>query len=278
MMIPPEIVQPVVLQIAEETAAQINSYFNPVTIALFLGGIVVAMVMYYQWRWGKICSENVQILIVKSDGHGEYELAPQHGGSVSLQNKHNDSVRTWPINALSTIDVPYPGDGFVPRALQKTIRQVVVSEEDWEPLINRSPYKEKIASPDVIMFIQDLATKVQDIKPELALELVGLADELSPSPTREMIASPAVLGNLINEKITEAVITVNKETLDTLSRLTGKISSVLTVNVFYIGIAIVGVLTLVTLVLSIMGKGEMGQIIEDLELIKKSIGIVGSAP
>ena len=274
MIIPPEIAQPAVLQIAENTAAKINSYFNPVTIALFLGAILVGMVVYFQWRWGKEVSENVQLLIVRSDGHGDYQLVPQHGGSVSLTSQHNDSVKTWPINKLATIDVPYPGAGAIPKFLQKTIRQVIVDEEDWEPLLNRSPYKEKIASPDVITFIQDLATKVQDLKPELALELVGLADELSPSPTREMIASPAVLGNLINEKITEAVITVNKETLDTLSRLTGKISSVLTVNVFYIGIAIVGVLALVTMVLSIMGKSEMGQIVKDLELIKRSIGIV----
>ena len=232
----------------------------------FVGLLAVALV-FLQWKWGKTASENVQLLVVMPDGHGEYELAPLSGGSVTLKNPHNDSVQMWPINKLSTIDVPYPGVGAVPRALQKTIRQVIVDSDDWEPLLNRSPYKEKVASPDVILYIQKLAERVQDADPELSDELLNLSDALSPSPTREMIASPAVLGNLINEKITEAVITVNKETIDKITGAIQKLATVVQTNTFLIGIGVVGLLCIITLVLTIMTRSEVAQ-------ISKAIGVV----
>jgi hypothetical protein len=256
---------------APDAAAKINSYFTPGNLIIGLIVILVGTLLYYQWRWGKTCAENVQVLVVKSDGHGDYQLAPQQGGSVTLKNPNNDTTRLWPINKLSTIDVPYPGDGFVPGFLQKSIRQVVVDEEDWEPLLNRSPYKDKVASPDVVQFLQDLAVRVND--EEMGLELTQYAEELSPSPTREMIASPAVLGNLINEKVTEAVITVNKETLDTLTALTRKIGNILSANTFYICIGIVALLSLVTMILSISDKSAIAKAVSDLSEIKTTLGI-----
>ncbi len=247
-----------------DMAGKINQYIPVIffVVAFFCGAVI-----FLQWRWGKVASENVQLLVVKSDGHGDYELAPQRGGSVTIKNPHSDTVQTWPINKLATIDVPYPGVGFVPKALQKTIRQVIVDEEDWEPLLNRSPYKEKIASPDVIRLIQDVAESVQDAKPELAITLAGLADELSPAPTREMIASPAVLGNLINEKITEAVITVNKDTIDSVTRLLSRVNNLLQNNTFYIGVGIVGLLCIINLILMVTIKSDIGA-------VSKAIGIV----
>ena len=256
---------------AADPAAKVNSIFSPANYIIFLVLLVVGLVTYYQWRWGKTCRDNVQVVVVRADGHGDYELAPQSGGSVSLRNPRNNTVRMWPINRLSTIDVPYPGAGLVPSFLQKTIRQVVVDEEDWEPLLNRSPHRERVASPDVVVMLQQLIEKVDGTAyPELVERAMLLTDDISTAPTREMIASPAVLGNLMHEKITEAVITVNKEMLDSVSGLMKRLGKLVSPTMFYIGTAAILILLAV---MAFMTIPKMGQIVDDLDTVKTAIGI-----
>lgn len=256
---------------AADAAATVNSVFTPVNYVIFLVLLVVGLVMYYQWKWGKTCRDNVQVVVVRADGHGDYELAPQSGGSVSLKNPRNNTVRMWPINRLSTIDVPYPGAGLVPGFLQKTIRQVVVDEEDWEPLLNRSPHRERVASPDVVAMIRILVEKVDsDAYPELVEKAIQLTEDISTAPTREMIASPAVLGNLMHEKITEAVITVNKEMLDSVSSLMKRLGKLVSPTMFYIG---TGAILLLLAITAFMTIPKVGQLTSDMEQIKEAIGI-----
>lgn len=231
--------------------------YVPVLVAMVV--LLFVLTIYLQYKWGKTVRENVQVIVRKADGHGDYGLAPQQGGSVSLKNPHNNTTRLWPINALATIDLPYP-HGAVPDWMKKNIRTVLVDEEDWEPLLNRSPYKEKVASPDVIQYMQNLAERVQTSDEELSNELMQMAEELSPAPTREMIASPAVLGNLINEKITEAVITVNKETIDTLKNLVGRIGNVLTANLYWIGVGILALGLVASIALTVMARNDVSAI------------------
>ncbi len=256
---------------AADPAAKVNSIFTPTNYIIFLVLLVVGLVTYYQWRWGKTCRENVQILIVRGDGHGDYDLAPQAGGSVSLRNPRDNTVRMWPINKLSTVDVPYPGAGLVPSFLQKTIRMVAVDEEDWEPMFNRSPHRERVASPDVVVMLQQLIEKVDsDSYPELVEKAMLLTDDISTAPTREMIASPAVLGNLMHEKITEAVITVNKEMLDSVSGLMKRLGKLVSPTMFYIGTAAILILLAITAFMTIP---KIGQIVDDMETVKTAIGI-----
>lgn len=211
------------------TVEAINAYFTPLDYFFYLMTLLVIMVVYYQWKWSKVCKNNVLILVQRSDGHGDYELAPQDGGSVTIGK--DDKARTWPINELATIDVPYPGVGFIPRFMQKQIRMVVVAETDWEPITNRSP-------------------------------------------DREMIASPAFLANLIHEKITAAVITINKEMWDSLTTLTQKLNKILSPTVFYIGIgltlAAIGFLAY-QIIPAMTVISEMGA---KLDAISRALGVI----
>ena len=251
------------------------TYFQPWHIGLYLFVVFVVMVVYYQWRWASICKTNLQVLIAMAGGGGEFVLSPKIGSEVAIKNPHNDTVRMWPINELSTIEIPYPGVGFVPAFLQKTIRLVIVNEGDWEPMLNRSRHGEKVASPDVI---EELINIASTAKQPTQVAITKYVQQLSTSPTREMIASPAVLGNLMHEKITEAVITVNKEMIDQLAGITSRLSKVLNPLHFYIGMGLVLVLLgfIAFQIMPIMSSiGDLGDVSDKLDAIMKSLGIAG---
>ena len=241
--------------------SEISSALNNI---LYLLTFLVMLTVYYQWRWSQTCRRKIQVLVVRADGHGDYEYAPQAGGSVSLRDPKSNTTRLWPINELATVSVPYPASGLVPRFLQKTIQQVVVDEKDWEPLINRGPHRNNLASPDVIAALAQFATVLTDPKQKEALEMYK--DQLITTPTRHIIASPAVLGNLMHEKITEAVITVNKEMIDDIGKLTKRLNRMVSPTVFYIGIgAILAVLFYVIF--------QVTEMTEQLDAICQAIGL-----
>lgn len=212
------------------TPEAINAYFTPLDYILYMMALLVGMVTYYQWKWAQVCKHNVLVLVQKSDGHGDFELAPQDGGSVSLKNRANNTTRLWPINELATIDVPYPGVGFVPNFLQKQIRMVIVSETDWEPLTNRSP-------------------------------------------NHEMIASPAFLGNLMHEKITEAVITVNKEMLDSIANVTKRLGKMVSPVMFFVGIGIVAIISIFAVYSTAQIASKTDSALDEIHQIQRSYGI-----
>ena len=246
-------------------------WFQPWHVFLYLFVIFVVMVVFYEWRWAKTCSENIQILVAQTGGGGEFKLAPKtSSGSISLTNPNSNTVRTWPINELATIEVPYPGVGFIPAFLQKTIRMAIINEGDWEPMLNRSPHMDKIASPDVKDFmLNELLPKITD--GPLKARLEKLIGDIATGPTREMIASPAVLGNLINEKITEAVMTVNKEIFDRVEGLMRRLSKLINPNVVYVGLglALVGIIVVIFM---------LGNLQTDLEAIHRALGITTPVP
>lgn len=256
------------------------TYFQPWHIGLYLFVVFVVMVVYYQWRWASICKANLQVLIAMAGGGGEFVLSPKIGSEVAIKNPHNDTVRMWPINELSTIEIPYPGVGFVPAFLQKTIRLVIVNEGDWEPMLNRSRHGERVASPDVLQVLLEIVEDIEDDEGSDATckRIKTLVSKLSTAPTREMIASPAVLGNLMHEKITEAVITVNKEMIDQLAGITSRLSKVLNPLHFYIGMGLVLVLLgfIAFQIMPIMSSiGDLGDVSDKLDAIMKSLGIAG---
>lgn len=245
--------------------------------ALFLGVPFVLMVFYFQWKWAKDCTNYVRVLVAQLGGSGAFFMAPKTGGEVSIKNPHTGTTRTWPINELSTIDVLYPGVGFVPEFMQKTIRMAIVNEGDWEPLLNRSPHLRKIASPDIVMVLEKIRDNTTN--GELKSTLIGVLDGISTGPTREMIASPAVLGNLFQEKISELAVTVAKDIINPLNEAIKKLGERLNPVIVYIGLGLVLVL-MVYLVFQIKpiidkldGMGNIGTIARDISLIKQSLGI-----
>ena len=107
---------------------------------LYMGIPFVLMIFWFQWKWAKDCNKYIRVLVAQKSGGGAYKLAPKEGGEISITNPADGSTRTWPVNELATIEVPYPGVGFVPAFMQKTIRMAIVSEGDWEPMLNPVSY------------------------------------------------------------------------------------------------------------------------------------------
>lgn len=253
------------------TGAEVNSWFTPFHYLVYLGAVFVGMVVYYQWKWADTCRKNIQVLVAQQGGGGEYILAPKGGGAVSITNPNSGSVKTWPVNELATIDVPYPGVGFVPLFLQKSIRLAIVSEGDWEPMLNRSAHMRKIASPDMIMALETVA---ETATPEIRKALMTILDGVSTAPTREMIASPAVLGNLLQEKISELAVTVAKDIVNPLNEAIRKLGQRVNPTIVYIGLGLIAILAVVTLfqVMKIANM-DVGDMAKDVGLIKQALGV-----
>ena len=250
-------------------ASAVNSYFTPFHYIVYLGVPFIAMICYYQWRWSEICKNNIQVLVAQAGGGGSFCLAPKVGGEVSIKSPTSNTIRTWPVNELSTIDILYPGVGFVPAFLQKTIRLAIVNEGDWEPMLNRSRHYEKVASPDVVTMLTEIA---EDASEEIQDKIGRLLKGISTSPTREMIASPAVLGNLLHEKISEVVMTVNKETLEKLDMALKRLGKQINPTIVYVGLGMVLIL-LAFVAYQLSGMSDVKDVAEDIGLIKQSLGI-----
>lgn len=254
------------------TPEVVSSWFTPFHYFVYLAAVLVIMVVFYQWQWAKTCKNNVLVLVVHSDASSHYLLSPKTGGSVALKSPTSDTVRMWPINKLSTIVVQYPGVGWVPGFLQKQISMVIVDEDDWEPLLNRGSYNEKVASPDVVAALKTIADS-DGVDEEMQNKLKAIYEVLSTAPTREMVASPALLGNLMHEKITEAVITVNKEMLDSISGLMRRLGKLVNPTVVYIGLGLAVVLLIFIVYQVVPALSGMEDVADDVNAIKRSLGI-----
>lgn len=253
------------------TAEAINAWFTPFHYFVYLGTLFVLMVVWYQWRWARICKNNIQVLKVQQGGGGEFVLAPKTGGQVSIKNPHTDMTQTWAINELATIDVLYPGVGFIPAFLQKTIRLAILNEGDWEPLLNRSPHMLKVASPDMVLALEGIVKEVKDetVQKKISAVLEGVRT----SPTREMIGSPAVLGNLMHEKISELAVTVAKDIMNPLNEAIKKMGQRINPMLVYIGLGLIAIL-LAYLVFKIAPVIEqMEGLAGEINLIKLALGV-----
>lgn len=254
------------------------TYFAPWHIGLYLFVVFVFMVVYYEWKWAKTCKNNIQVLVAQQGGGGDFFLAPKAGGQVTITNPQTDEVRTWPVNELATIEVPYPGVGFVPNFLQKTIRLAIVNEGDWEPMLNRSPHREKIASPDVVEFLQLLADETEDAKKKATI--TKMVNGLATGPTREMIANPATLGDLMRSSVMKALATVSTDLVDLLKSVNAKLGKVVGPNpmIVYIGLGLTIILlgfTLFQIMPIVSSIGDLGDLSDKLDAIMKALGIAG---
>ena len=241
---------------------------------IYLGIPFVLMVFYFQWRWARTCGKNIQLLVVEQGGGGSFQLAPKSGGSVSVKNPTTGIIRVWAVNELSTIDVLYPGVGFIPGFMQKQIRMAIVNEGDWEPLLNRSPHMQKIASPDIVEGLEAIVKGLDEKSDAKTIKkITSLLDGVSTSPTREMIASPAVLGNLITERITELAVTVAKDIMNPLAEAIKKMGRQLNPLIVYIGLGLI-VILLAFMIYTLLPVLEgMEGFIDGMETIKLALGV-----
>jgi len=200
---------------------------------------------------------------------GNFFLAPKSGGEISIRNPHSNTTRTWPVNELATIDVLYPSVGFVPEFLQKTIRMAIVHEGDWEPLLNRSPHLLKVASPDMVMALEKIRDSTEGTTKKKIEELLK---NVNTSPTREMIASPAVLGNLLHERVSELAVTVARDIINPLQEVIKKLGARINPTIVYIGLGLIAGL-LVYLIFQVAALEGMESLAEDVNLIKQALGV-----
>lgn len=240
--------------------------------AIFLGIPFVILVFVAQWHWAKTCDHNIQVLIAQRGGGGAYRLAPKEGGVVSIENPETKEIRTWPINELATIDVPYPGLGFLPRWMQKSIRLAIVNEGDWEPMLNRSPHRKKIASPDVVVFLRELA----EDNPNLAELINEFLDGISTGPTREMVADPSTFGSLMRSTVMRALATIGDDVMEMMKGLRAQLARAAGLNPTWVylllGLNIV-LIAFVIYQLMQMGSTDVGTLIEKVDAIQKALGV-----
>lgn len=241
--------------------------------ALFLGIPFIILVFVAQWHWAKTCDRNIQVLIAQRGGGGAYRLAPKDGGVVSIENPETKEVRSWPINELATIDVPYPGLGFLPRWMQKSIRLAIVNEGDWEPMLNRSPHRKKIASPDVVLFLQDVA----DSNPNLAESVNKFLDGISTGPTREMVADPSTFGSLMRSTVMKALATVGDDVMEMMKGLRAQLARAAGLNPTYVYLLLLlNAILAGFLVYQVMqmGNADVSTLIDKVNSIQKALGVV----
>lgn len=253
-------------------AEAVNAWFTPFHYFVYLGTILVILISFLQWRWSKTSQNNILILVAEQSGGGRYALAPKQGGSVTIKNPNTGVGNTWPLNELATIDVLYPGVGFIPEFAQKTIRLAIVSEGDWEPLLNRSPHGQKVASPDIVVELKKIAEQLTDgeVKDHLKDMLTGV----STAPTRDMIASPAVLYNVIHEGVSRLAVTLDKGITETLEKAMKRLGQSVNPTIVYIGLGLTLVLLAVNLYFMVgISSTEMGTLGADIQAIKQALGV-----
>lgn len=250
----------------------VNAWFSPFHYFVYLGTLMVLLIVFLQWKWSRVAKNNILLLITQQGGGGEYILSPKSGGEVTIKNAKTGIVRMWPINELTTIEVPYPGTGFVPGFLQKSIRMAIVSEDDWEPLLNRSPHRSKVMSPDVITTLLTIASSSTNTSTKKAIN--DLLEGVATAPTRAMIASPAVLGNLIEEKISQLAVTVAKDVINPLNEAMKKIGKNINATYVYIGLGLI-IILLSYMIISI--PPAMSELESSINQIKDSLGILGGS-
>ena len=247
----------------------VATYFGPLNLIMYLVIILAIMVVIYQWQWTKKCANNVKVLVSMPDGSTETAYAPKSGNYVALPVPESNTVRLWPINKLSSVEVLYPGDGFIPMFLQKKIKMVIVDSEDWEPMLNRGSYSHLVASPDVVSAIRDIADDYKDAREDLN----ALADSLSTAPTRDMVASPAVLGNIMKEKVTELAVTISRETFDKMEGFTRKLDKLPNSLIIYVGLGAIAIMLVIVLVNLMPAMSAVSELKTTLAAIKAALGM-----
>ena len=260
------------------TGADVNAWFTPFHYFVYLGIILIGMILSYQWKWAQKVDKYVKLIVVKPDGSSDTDYALKEGSSVAITNPKTGTVKLWPITDVATIEMLYPGDGFIPVFLQKKIRTTIVDENDWEPLLNRGAYSDNVASPDVKAKLREIAETL-DEEDKTRKQLLALSEGLKTAPTREMIGSPAILGNIAKEKVSELAVTVAKDVMNPLQEAIKKLGKQLNPTIVYIGLGLVAIL-LVYAVFQLqmvsntgIGDVDIGKLTKDVELIKQALGV-----
>lgn len=244
--------------------------------ALFMGVPAIIIAIYAQYSWWKTCTTKIKVLEVKNAGGSKVSYVAREGSDVTIENKDMGITKTWPINQLATIPMPYPELGILPRWLQREIQTVILHEGDIEPLLNRSPHREKIMSPDMVKVLLSIADKCDE---DVRSELTKLVSNVSTGPTRELIANPAIMGDLKASGVMKALATVSNDLLEALKNINKRLSMFVSLNptYVYIGLALAVILSGVSIYFSqqasVGASANLTDMANKVNAIYNSLGI-----
>lgn len=206
-------------------------------VGIYLGIPFVLLMFIGQYIWWKRAKTMVKVIEVKTIGGTRVHYVPKEGNVVTIENKEMGVTRSWPVHELATIPMPYPEIGLLPEFLMREIQTVILIEGDWEPLLNRSPHRKGIMSPDALEFLRGLAHKYglpekdndgNEVKAALAPDMADEVDEflkgVSTGPTRYPIAAPDVLGALKVSTVMKALASVSDDLLEALKQIRNQLA------------------------------------------------------
>jgi hypothetical protein len=241
---------------------------------IYMGPLAVIAGLVSMWLWERTCRLKIRVVTIKTAGGTTVDYVPKQGDTISIQNKDEGTTRTWPISRLATIPRPYPDlAGLLPRFIQREIQEAILIEGDWEPLLNRSPHREKVMSPDVVKYLQQIAKDT----PAVSDKINSLLDGVSTSPTRELICSPEVLGALKVSTVMKALASVSDDLLEALKQIRNQLARFAGLNATYVYIGLVLILILQCVILYFtINAGQATDISalnEKLDVISKALGV-----
>lgn len=241
-------------------------------LGIYLGIPTVILIFVGMYMAERVCRRKNKVIYVREDGDTDVEYVDKEGGQVRVTNPVTKVDRLWPITHLSTIGQPYPDLGILPRFLTREIRTVIVVEGDIEPLLNRSPHRDNVVSPNVMEILKKLKER-DDCTKDIQSTLQEILDNVVTGPTRDLVARPEWAGALERSSVLKALASVGDTLLDELTRMRNQLARFTGLNAtyIYIGLALSIILNGILLYFVIQPAG--GTEVEMLQKIMDSLGI-----
>lgn len=240
---------------------------------LFMGPIAIIGGMVCMYLWERTCRTKIKVLLVRTAGGTNTYYVDKEGNEVTIQNPTTGWSGTWPISALATIPQPYPDvAGLLPRFLQHEIQLAIFIEGDIEPLLNRSPHREKMMSPDIYNALLDM----REQSPSLASSIDKLLDGVSTGMSRDLIASPDWVGSLRKSTALKALASVSDDLMEALKQIRNQLARFAGLNstYVYIGLGLIIVLLAFDLFFTVQGgQADVAEMKTKIDAIYNALGI-----
>ena len=209
---------------------------------LFMGPLAVVGGLVAMWLWDRTCRRKIKVLLVKTAGGTATYYVDKEGDTITLENPSTKWTGTWPISSLATIPQPYPDlAGLLPQFLQREIQVAIIVEGDWEPLLNRSPHRDNVISPNVAESLKATLEWLPDTEEgkKLGSKITGILDNIATGPTRELIASPSLFGSVKMTSVMKALATVGDDLMEMMKGLRTQLLRVAGLNPTYVYILLI---------------------------------------
>ena len=246
---------------------------------IFMGPLAVIGGLVAMYFWDRTCRRKIKVILVKTAGGTATYYVDKEGDTITLENPATKWTGTWPVNSLATIPQPYPDlAGILPQFLQREIQVAIIVEGDWEPLLNRSPHRDNVFSPNVAIALKAALGMLPktDEGEELADKIEHMLNHVATGPTRELIASPSLFGAVKMTSVLKALATVGDDLMEMMKGLRAQLLRVSGLNPTYVYILLILNVVLLGFVIYQIMQGAGGTdpaLMEKVDKIYNSLGI-----